>query len=128
MPTEQSPAACTCDPEAYESGPEGQRRYFEDRGCPVHGDPEWIAAYCGASGPHRPHEWLDGVRRRDCPGYKEDAAIEHGWLKPTFVDGIGPPLEQIEKDYQPLAESHGYAQDILALIKEVKTLRWELAK
>ena len=31
--------ACTCDPEAYEVGPEGQRRYFEDRGCPVHGEP-----------------------------------------------------------------------------------------
>jgi recombination endonuclease VII len=37
-------AACTCDPEAYDLGPEGQKRYFPDRGCPQHGDPEWIAA------------------------------------------------------------------------------------
>lgn len=32
------PQGCTCDPEAYESGPEGQRRYFEDRYCPIHGE------------------------------------------------------------------------------------------
>lgn len=30
--------ACTCDPEAYDLGPEGQRRYFPDRYCPVHGE------------------------------------------------------------------------------------------
>lgn len=29
---------CTCDPQAYEAGPEGQRRYFEDRYCPLHGE------------------------------------------------------------------------------------------
>jgi len=33
-----NPGACTCDPEAYEQGPEGQRRYFEDRYCPIHGE------------------------------------------------------------------------------------------
>lgn len=32
------PDGCTCDPEAYDLGPEGQRRYFEDRYCPIHGE------------------------------------------------------------------------------------------
>lgn len=44
---------------------------------------------------------------------------------PTFVDGIGPPLEQIEEDYRFLLDSTcgGMAEDILALIAEVYRLR-----
>lgn len=60
------------------------------------------------------------------------AANDHrrGWLDPTFVDGIGPPLEQLEQDYRNVAdlENDCMARDVLVLIKEVKTLRWELAK
>lgn len=36
-------------------------------------DPTPAAArirYCGASEPHRPHEWIDGALRVDCPGYE----------------------------------------------------------
>jgi hypothetical protein len=46
------------------------------------------------------------------------------------VDGIGPPLEQLEQDYRNVAdlENDCMARDVLVLIKEVKTLRWELAK
>jgi hypothetical protein len=28
---------CVCDPEAYDFGPEGQKRYFPDIYCPLHG-------------------------------------------------------------------------------------------
>ena len=53
---------------------------------------------------------------------------------PIFVDGIGPPLSQIEQDYREIlteAEA-GYvygakhktcAKDVLALIAEVRRLR-----
>lgn len=44
MSRPEGSTACSCDPEAYDLGPEGQRRYFPDRGCPQHGDQEWIAA------------------------------------------------------------------------------------
>lgn len=53
--------------------------------------------------------------------------------RPIFVDGIGPPLDQIEQDYREiLAEAEaGYvygvkhatcASDVLALIAEVRRL------
>ena len=29
---------CECDPESYDLGPEGQKRYFPDRYCPLHGE------------------------------------------------------------------------------------------
>jgi len=51
--------------------------------------------------------------------------------EPTFVDGIGPPLEQIQQDcYERLGVDDGKRseRDILALIAEVKKLRRELAR
>lgn len=48
---------------------------------------------------------------------------------PTFVDGIGPPLEQIAKDYtEPLdVDMEGLdedvARDVLHLIHEIYRLR-----
>ena len=44
----------------------------------------------------------------------------------VFVDGIGPPLQQIEEDYRTVAdrgEGGGMAEDVLALIAEVVRLR-----
>ena len=49
---------------------------------------------------------------------------------PLFVDGIGPPLQQIEQDWLDSLndpEWGGPARDMLALIAEIKRLRdsWE---
>ncbi len=43
---------------------------------------------------------------------------------PLFVDGIGPPLQQIEEDYKALLTSTcgGMAEDVLALVAAVKRL------
>ena len=43
--------------------------------------------------------------------------------RPIFVDGIGPPLQQLEQDYQPSDDNVGrgrVCRDVLALIAEVK--------
>lgn len=55
-------------------------------------------------------------------GSDEVACVE-AW--PTWVDGIRPPLEQIEADYRELVDSTcgGMAEDVLALVAEVYRLR-----
>jgi len=40
---------------------------------------------------------------------------------PVFVDGIGPPLEQLIEDYSP--PGGGVEEDVLALIAEITRLR-----
>ena len=44
---------------------------------------------------------------------------------PIWVDGIGPPLQQIEADMRELVDSTvgGIAQDALALMAEIRRLR-----
>lgn len=69
-------SACTCDPEAYDLGPEGQRRYFEDRYCPRHGEAPQLRRLVV-----RIHEIL-----------------QHGERDATYNSGvIGGALEEIEK-------------------------------
>lgn len=69
-------------------------------------------------------------------GHTDSAATAS---RPVFIDGIGPPLSQIEQDYREiLAEADaGYAYaakhkteatDILALIAEIKRLRTALGR
>ena len=52
----------------------------------------------------------------------------YGWLEPTFIEGIGPPLEQIEKDAKNILNGtwKGVGRDVVALIAEVKRLRREI--
>ena len=41
----------------------------------------------------------------------------------TFVQGIGPPLEQIVEDHFLLAAESQASRDIIALVTEVRRLR-----
>lgn len=50
---------------------------------------------------------------------ESDVPVGGGFI---WVDGIGPPLEQLEKDYEG-ALTAGASRDVLALIAEVKRLR-----
>lgn len=89
--------ACTCDPGAFETGPEGQRRYFPDRYCPRHGEHEAIAA---RQAEMTVREYIEGAKLRTPEGRTQalatlDRAIDElSALWDCTCMGVGEPCER----------------------------------